>query len=41
MMLQMDPTRRMSNVEETLGPYRRAKDLERYKKALRLAGLPE
>jgi tetratricopeptide (TPR) repeat protein len=41
MMLQMDPTRRMANVEETLGPYRRPKDLERYKKALRLAGLPE
>src|SRR5262245_13315465 len=41
MMLQMDPTRRMANVEETLGPYRRAKDLERYRKALRLAGLPE
>jgi adenylate cyclase len=41
MMIQMDPTRRMSNVEESLGPYRWPKDLERYKKALRLAGLPD
>jgi TolB-like protein/DNA-binding winged helix-turn-helix (wHTH) protein/Tfp pilus assembly protein PilF len=40
MMLQMDPTRRISNVEKTLGPYRWPKDLARYKKALSLAGLP-
>ena len=41
LMRQVDPTRRMSNVEDTLGPYRRPEDLERYKEALRLAGLPE
>ncbi len=40
-MRQVDPTRRLSNVEETLGPYRRPEDLEHYKEALRLAGLPE
>ena len=40
MMRQADPTRRLSNVEETLGPYRRREDVERYKDALRLAGLP-
>jgi TolB-like protein/class 3 adenylate cyclase/Tfp pilus assembly protein PilF len=40
-MRQADPTRRLSNVEDTLGPYRRPADLERYKDALRLAGLPE
>jgi adenylate cyclase len=38
-MRQVDPTRRLSNVEETLGPYRRREDIERYKEALRLAGL--
>lgn len=41
LMPQMDPTRRVSNVADTLGPYRRPEDLEHYKKALRLAGLPE
>ena len=41
LMQQMDPTRRVSNVVDTLGPYRRREDIERYKEALRLAGLPE
>lgn len=40
-MRQIDPTRRLSNVVDTLGPYRRLEDLERYKDALRVAGLPE
>jgi adenylate cyclase len=40
MMLQMDPTRRVSNLEQTLGPYRWPRDLDRYRKALTLAGLP-
>jgi adenylate cyclase len=41
MMRQADPTRRLSNVGDTLGPYRRPEDVERYKDALRMAGLPE
>ncbi|MGH8429113.1 MAG: tetratricopeptide repeat protein, partial [Solimonas sp.] len=41
LMQQVDPTRRVSNVGDTLGPYRRSEDPERYKDALRLAGLPE
>ena len=41
LMRQLDPTRRVSNVADPLGPYRRPEDIERYKEALRLAGLPE
>ncbi len=40
LMKQADPMRRMSNVADTLSPYGRPEDLERYKEALRLAGLP-
>ena len=40
LMRQADPARRLSNVADTLGPYRRPEDVERYKEALRLAGLP-
>ena len=40
LMRQADPARRLSNVGDTLGPYRRPEDVERYKDALRLAGLP-
>jgi len=41
LLLQADPQRRMSNLVDVLGPYRRAEDIERYKEGLRLAGLPE
>ena len=36
-----DPTRRISNLDAVMGPYRRHEDLDHYKKGLRLAGLPE
>jgi TolB-like protein/class 3 adenylate cyclase len=36
-----DPNRRIGNLGDVLGPYRRPEDIERYKSALRLAGLPE
>jgi TolB-like protein/class 3 adenylate cyclase len=36
-----DPARRVSNLEEVLGPYRRQEDVENYRDGLRLAGLPE
>jgi TolB-like protein/class 3 adenylate cyclase len=36
-----DPTRRISNLDAVMGPYRRREDLDHYKKGLRLAGLPE
>jgi adenylate cyclase len=40
LLLDLDPARRVSNLANVLGPYRR-EDLERYKEGLRLAGLPE
>jgi tetratricopeptide (TPR) repeat protein len=40
LLLKLDPNRRMSNLDEVLGPYRRREDIERYKEGLRLAGLP-
>jgi TolB-like protein/class 3 adenylate cyclase len=36
-----DPTRRISNLDSVMGPYRRREDLDHYKKGLRLAGLAE
>jgi tetratricopeptide (TPR) repeat protein len=36
-----DPTRRISNLDAVMGPYRRPEDFDHYKKGLRLAGLPE
>jgi hypothetical protein len=41
LLLEMDPGRRMSNLDNVLGPYRRLEDVDRYKEGLRLAGLPE
>jgi adenylate cyclase len=41
LFLKVDPDRRISNLAEVLGPYKRAEDVERYKCGLRLAGLPE
>ena len=38
---KVDPARRLSNLEEVLGPYRRPEDVENYRDGLRLAGLPE
>ncbi len=38
---QLDPTLRVSNLRETLGPYRRPEDVARYEEGLRRAGLPE
>jgi adenylate cyclase len=38
---QLDPTLRVSNLRERLGPYRRPEDLARYEEGLRRAGLPE
>jgi adenylate cyclase len=38
---QLNPTLRVSNLREALGPYRRQEDLSRYEEAMRLAGLPE
>jgi TolB-like protein len=38
---QLDPTRRVSNLKDTMGPYRRPEDVARYEEGLRRAGLPE
>ncbi|WP_283813882.1 adenylate/guanylate cyclase domain-containing protein [Bradyrhizobium niftali] len=38
---QMNPTLRVSNLKDLLGPYRRAEDISRYEEGLRRAGLPE
>jgi TolB-like protein/class 3 adenylate cyclase len=38
---QLNPTLRVSNLKDVLGPYRRAEDLSRYQEGLRRAGLPE
>jgi TolB-like protein/class 3 adenylate cyclase/tetratricopeptide (TPR) repeat protein len=38
---KVDPARRVSNLEEVLGPYRRPEDVENYRDGLRMAGLPE
>jgi len=38
---QVDPALRVSNLRDTLGPYRRPEDLARYEEGLRRAGLPE
>jgi len=38
---QLDPTLRVSNLRERLGPYQRPKDLARYEEGLRRAELPE
>jgi adenylate cyclase len=41
LLLEADPTRRVSNLTDVLGPYRRPDDVARYKQGLRSAGLPE
>jgi adenylate cyclase len=38
---QLNPTLRVSNLKDVLGPYRNAEDLSRYEEGLRQAGLPE
>jgi adenylate cyclase len=38
---QLDPALRVSNLRDTMGPYRRPEDLARYEEGLRRAGLPE
>jgi adenylate cyclase len=38
---QLDPTLRVSNLKDVLGPCRRPDDLARYEEGLRKAGLPE
>jgi TolB-like protein/class 3 adenylate cyclase/Flp pilus assembly protein TadD len=38
---QLNPTLRVSNLKDVLGPYRRAEDISRYQEGLRRAGLPE
>ncbi len=38
---QLDPTLRVSNLRDTLGPYRRPEDVPRLEEGLRQAGLPE
>jgi len=38
---QLAPALRVSNLRDTLGPYRRREDVERYEEGLRTAGLPE
>jgi TolB-like protein/class 3 adenylate cyclase/Tfp pilus assembly protein PilF len=38
---QLNPTLRVSNLKNVLGPYRRAEDISRYEEGLRRAGLPE
>jgi adenylate cyclase len=38
---QLDPTLRVLNLRDRLGPYRRQEDLARYEEGLRKAGLPE
>jgi len=40
-LLQIDPSRCITNLKDVLGPYRRAQDVEKYKEGLRKAGLPE
>jgi TolB-like protein len=40
-LLAVDPTRRVSNLRETLGAYRHAEHVARYEDALRRAGLPD
>ncbi|MDE5454128.1 adenylate/guanylate cyclase domain-containing protein [Bradyrhizobium sp. CSA112] len=37
---QLNPTLRVSNLKNVLGPYRRAEDISRYEEGLRRAGLP-
>jgi predicted Zn-dependent protease len=37
----LNPTLRVSNLKDVLGPYRRAEDLSRYEEGLRQAGLHE
>jgi adenylate cyclase len=41
LLLEVDPERRVSNLADVLGPYRRPEDIARYQEGLRLAGLPE
>ena len=38
---QLNPTLRVSNLKDVLGPYRQAKHVEQYQEGLRRAGLPE
>jgi TolB-like protein/class 3 adenylate cyclase len=38
---ELNPTLRLSNLKDVLGPYRRAEDVARYEEGLRRAGLPE
>jgi tetratricopeptide (TPR) repeat protein len=38
---QLNPSLRVSNLKDVVGPYRRAKDFSRYEEGLRRAGLPE
>jgi tetratricopeptide (TPR) repeat protein len=38
---RLNPALRVSNLQQVLGPYRRAEDLARYQEGLRKAGLPE
>jgi adenylate cyclase len=38
---RLNPTLRVSNLKDVLGPYRHAEDLSRYEEGLRQAGLPE
>ena len=38
---QLDPALRVSNLRDTLGPYRRPEDVARLEEGLRRAGLPE
>jgi tetratricopeptide (TPR) repeat protein len=38
---QLNPTLRVSNLKDVLGPYRHAEALSRYEEGLRKAGLPE
>lgn len=40
-LLDVDPTRRISNLADSLGAYRRREDIERLTNGLRLAGLPD
>ena len=40
-LLEVDPTRRIANLGDSLGAYRRREDVERLVIGLRLAGLPE
>jgi adenylate cyclase len=40
-LLEIDPARRVSNLQNVLGPYRQPEHLAKYVDALRKAGLPE